>query len=111
MAQRDEKIAEGIARAAFRLGFPVIAYSDCAMSDVFARRGVPFTREFCADLDYDDDGRQIITMETPPIAAQHVPRKVRRAVTVVADTRCVHHDTPNAIEVAEAVYGALAAYL
>ena len=63
MAQRDEAIADGIADAALNFGVPVIAYSDCAMSEVFTRRGVPFSCEFYADLDYDDNGRQIITKE------------------------------------------------
>lgn len=124
MAQRDEKIADGIAEAALRYGVPVIAYSDCAMSEVFARRGVPFSCEFYADLDYDDNGRQIITMHHEPVTSEQVARKVLRAVTegktqsvngkdvaVVADSICVHSDTPNAVEVAKAVHGALAGRL
>lgn len=63
MAQRDEDFANGIADAALTFALPVIAYSNYAMSEVFARRGVPFTCEFYADLDYDDNGRQIITRE------------------------------------------------
>lgn len=124
MAQRDEKIADGIAEAALRVGLPVIAYSDCAMSEVFSRRGVSFTCEFYADLDYDDNGRQIITMKHDPVAAEQVTRKVLRAVAegktqsvngkdvnVVADSICVHSDTPNAVEIAKAVHTALASYL
>ena len=120
MAQRDEKIADGIAEAALRYGVPVIAYSDCAMSEVFTRRGVPFSCEFYADLDYDDNGRQIITMHHEPVTSEQVARKVLRAVAegktqsingmdvdVVADSICVHSDTPNAVEVAKAVHGAL----
>jgi UPF0271 protein len=121
MAQRDEKIADGIAEAALRFGLPVIAYSDCAMSEVFTKRGVPFSCEFYADLDYDDNGRQIITMHHEAVSGEQVARKVLRAVTegktrsvngkdvdVVADSICVHSDTPNAIEVAKAVHAALA---
>jgi 5-oxoprolinase (ATP-hydrolysing) subunit A len=124
MAQRDEEIADGIAEAALRFGLPVIAYSDCAMSEVFTRRGVPFTCEFYADLDYDDNGRQIITMAHEPVAPDEVARKVLRAVTegktqsiagrdvaVVADSICVHSDTPNAVAVAKAVHTVLAGYL
>lgn len=116
MAQRDETIADGIAEAALICGVPVIAYSDCAMSEVFTRRGVPFSCEFYADLDYDDHGRQIITREHPPADPEAVARKVRRAVTeglvtsvggrdvkVVAESICVHSDTPNAVVVAKAV--------
>lgn len=120
MAQREEPIAEGIADAALILGLPVIAYSDCAMSEVFTRRGVAFTCEFYADLDYDDDGRQFITKEHHPVSPEAAAAKVLRAVTdglttsvngkdvkVVADSICVHSDTPGAMEVAKAVHGAL----
>lgn len=120
MAQRQEPVADGIADAALTLGLPVIAYSDCAMSDVFTRRGVEFTCEFYADLDYDDDGRQLITKEHHAVAPDAVAVKVLRAVTeglttslngkdvrVVADSICVHSDTPGAMEVAKAVHGAL----
>lgn len=120
MAQKDETIAEGIADAALVHGVPVIAYADCAMSRVFTRRGVPFTCEFYADLDYDDEGRQIITREHPPVEPDTVARKVGRAVReglvtsvggrevkVVAESICVHSDTPNAVAVAKAVATAL----
>jgi UPF0271 protein len=120
MAQRQEPVADGIADAALTLGLPVIAYSDCAMSDVFTRRGVEFSCEFYADLDYDDDGRQLITKEHHAVAPDAVAVKVLRAVTeglttslngkdvrVVADSICVHSDTPGAMEVAKAVHGAL----
>lgn len=121
MAQRYEDIAEGIADAAALFGVPVIAYSDCAMSDVFSRRGIPFSCEFYADLDYDDQGRQIITKAHHAVEPEAVALKVRRAVTegltrsvngidvrVLAESICVHSDTPNAISVAKAVHAALA---
>jgi len=73
---------EGIADARrLVLGLPVIAYSDCAMSEVFTRRGVQFTCEFYADLDYDDHGKQFITKEHHPVAPDAAAAKVRRAVT------------------------------
>jgi 5-oxoprolinase (ATP-hydrolysing) subunit A len=120
MAQRETEVAEGIADAAESFGLPVIAYSDCAMSEVFARRGVPFFCEFYADLDYDDDGRQIIARHHAPVGPEAVAAKVRRAVAegltasvggrdvgVVAESICVHSDTPNAPAVAKAVHAAL----
>ncbi|WP_255561644.1 5-oxoprolinase subunit PxpA [Pseudohoeflea coraliihabitans] len=121
MAQKQRDIAEGIADAALIFDVPVIAYSDCAMSEVFTERGVPFVCEFYADLDYDDEGRQIITKEHHSVGPDAVARKVTDAVTrgvvrsvsgkevaVVADTICVHSDTPNAVEIARAVHEALA---
>jgi UPF0271 protein len=124
MAQRDEDIAEGIADAALAMKLPVIAYSDCAMSRVFARRGVPFSCEFYSDLDYDDNGRQVITRTHEPVTPEAAASKVLRAVTegktkslngrdvaVVADSICVHSDTPGAVEVARAVHAALGPHL
>jgi UPF0271 protein len=121
MAQREEAIAEGIADAALATRLPVIAFSDCAMSDVFARRGVAFSCEFYADLEYDDDGRQIIAKQHRAFSTTEVAAKVMRAVeegltrsvngkdvAVVAQSICVHSDTPNAVEVAKAVRQTLA---
>lgn len=121
MAQRDEAVANGIADAALKYRVPVIAYSDCAMSEVFTRRGVPFSCEFYADLDYDDNGRQVITKVHEPVAPEVAAAKVRRAietgltrslggkdVKVVAESICVHSDTPGAVEVAKAVHAAIA---
>ena len=124
MAQRDEDIAEGIADAAQILNLPMIAFSDCAMSEVFERRGIPFTCEFYADLAYDDKGRQIITREHHSVAPSDVAAKVRRAVVdgvttsvngkdikVVAQSICVHSDTPNALDVAKSVHQAIREFL
>lgn len=124
MAQRQEAVAEGIADAALALGLPVIAYSDCAMADVFTRRGVAFVCEFYADLDYGDDGRQIITMHhdavDPAEAANKVLRAVRDGVTrsvngndvaVLAESICVHSDTPAAVTIAAAVHTTLREYM
>ena len=80
MAQREDAIAEGIADAALATGLPLIAYSDCAMSEVFTRRGIAFSCEFYADLDYDDDGRQIIAKQHRAVSAAEVAAKVKRAV-------------------------------
>jgi 5-oxoprolinase (ATP-hydrolysing) subunit A len=120
MAQRDEAIADGIAEAALKYGVPVIAYSDCAMSEVFTRRGVPFSCEFYVDLDYDDAGRQVISKVHDPVAPKDAAAKAVRAITagltrslggrdvkVVAESICVHSDTPGAVEVAKAVHAAL----
>lgn len=120
MAQNEPAVAEGLADAANVFGVPVIAFSDCFMSEVFTRRGIPFSCEFYVDLDYGDDGRQVISREHPPIVAEIVAQRVRRAiedglttaisgkdVAVTAESICVHSDTPNAIAVARAVHDEL----
>jgi len=120
MAQKDEAVANGIADAALAMKLPVIGYANCVMSNVFTQRGVSFTCEFYADLDYDGEGRQVITMTHDPVAPEAAAQKVLRAiregktrsldgkdVAVVADTICVHSDTPGAVAVAKAVHTAL----
>jgi len=124
MAQRDPEVAEAIADAARVFGVPVFAFANCAMSDVFARRGIPFVCEFYADLDYNDEGRNIITREHHPVAPDEAAARVRRAVldgrtravsgkdvAVVAESVCVHSDTPGAAAIAGAVRQALAEWL
>ena len=124
MAQRDEAIANGIADAALKFELPVIAYSDCVFSEVLAHRGVPFSCEFYADLDYDDNGRQIITREHHAVDPGVVAQKVRRAVIeglttsvngkdvrVTAESVCVHSDTPDAALVARSVFEAIHEFL
>jgi len=121
MAQSEEHVAEAIADVALSMELPVIGYSNCEMSRVFTRRNVPFVCEFYADLDYGDDGRQIISMSHKAFDGAEVVQKVERAVAhgtaksvngreieVVADTICVHSDTPGALDVARAVHAALA---
>jgi UPF0271 protein len=121
MAQRDEEVAEAIADAAEALGAPLLAFADCAMSRVYARRGLPFLCEYYADLDYGDDGRNIITREHHAVAPEEAAARVLRAVgsgvtravsgkdvRVVAESICVHSDTPGAEAIARAVHEALA---
>ena len=120
MAQRDPAVAEAVADAAAIFGVPVFAFANCAMSEVFRRRGIPFVCEFYADLDYNDEGRNIITREHHPVAPEDAAQRVRAAVTegktravsgklvdVVAESVCVHSDTPGAIAIARAVREAL----
>ena len=124
MAQNESHVAEAIADVAESMELPVIGYSNCEMSRVFTERGVPFACEFYADLDYDDDGRQIISMSHHSVDEVEVVRKVKKAIAtgkttsvsgnevdVVAETICVHSDTPGALGVARAVHKALASRL
>lgn len=120
MAMKDADMAHGIADAVERFGVPVISFSNCVQEEVYRERGIPHVCEFYADLDYDDRGWQIITMEhdpvTPEVAASRVLRAVEEGrttslngkdVAVRADSICVHSDTPGAVAVAQAVFQAL----
>ena len=124
MAQKDPQLCEGIADAAEALQVPVIAYSDCAMSEVYERRGIEFVCEFYSDLDYDDEGQQLITKTHDSVSVDKTVTKVLRAieegvtqsvngndVKVTAQTICIHSDTPNAVDIAKAVHEALKPHL
>lgn len=124
MAMEQEAVAQGVADAAAALELPVIGVGNCVIEEVFATRRLPLACEFYADLDYDDRGWQIITLQHAPVdpaaAAAKVLRAVRdgrttsvngRDVAVKADSICVHSDTPGAVAVAKAVHAALARHL
>jgi UPF0271 protein len=124
MAMKDEAMANGIADAVETFGVPVIAFSNCIQEEVYKARGLPYACEFYADLQYDDRGWQIITMEHEAVDPQAAVERVRRAIAegktssinghdveVRADSICVHSDTPGAVAVAKAVFAALRPHL
>lgn len=121
MAARMEPIAHAVADAAQVFDVPVLGLAGTLHEEVFKARGVAFQAEFFADLDYDDDGRLLITREHKPVDAAEAARRVQIAVRegrvastsgkpvpVRAETVCIHSDTPNAVEIAKAVQGAIA---
>jgi 5-oxoprolinase (ATP-hydrolysing) subunit A len=121
MAMKYTPVAEGVADAAQALGLPVIGCTDSEMTRVFDQRGIDYACEFYADLDYDDEGRQIITMIHEAVAPEDAVTRVLRAlkdktarsingksVPVAIDSICVHSDTPGALPLAKAVYEAVA---
>ncbi|WP_349358062.1 5-oxoprolinase subunit PxpA [Stappia sp.] len=120
MAARMEHIAEAIADAAEVYGVPVLGLAGTLHEEIYTARGIGFLAEFFADLDYDDDGRLIITREHDAVDPDHAARRAVAAVrdgriesvngtplTVRAETICVHSDTPNAVEIARAVHAAV----
>jgi UPF0271 protein len=124
MAMKDEAVAHGIADVAEAFGVPLIAFAGCVQEEVYKKRRVPFTCEFYADLDYDDNGWQIITIEHKAIDPEAAAGKVLRAVEagkttsingkevkVVAESICVHSDTPGAVAVARRVFEVLQPHL
>lgn len=120
MAARLEPIAQAVADAAVAYDVPVLGLAGTLHEEVFNARGVKFQAEFFADLSYDDDGRLLITREheavAPQAAAQRALAAVRdgeiqsingKPIRVRAQTICIHSDTPNAVEIAKAVQGAV----
>ena len=124
MAARNEEVAHAVCDAADVYGVPVLGMKKTVHEEVYTERGHTFIAEFYADLDYNDDGSLIITREHDPVdpetAASRCLRAIEEGVTdsvngvsveVGSDCICVHSDTPNAIEVAEAVREAVRPYL
>ena len=117
MAMKYAPVAEGIADAALALGKPVIACADSEMTRVFDARGVPYSCEFYVDLDYDGEGRQVISMTHAPVEPADAAERARLALTeglaqsihgkkvkIATDSMCIHSDTPNALAIAKAVF-------
>lgn len=116
MAARDEAIAHAVCDAAEVFNAPLVGMLGTLHETIYPARGRTFMAEFYADLDYDDDGRLIITREHDAKDPQAAAAKCRRAieqgkvasvggrdVRVGAETICVHSDTPNATAIAAAV--------
>jgi 5-oxoprolinase (ATP-hydrolysing) subunit A len=121
MAARDEAVAHAVCDAADVFKIPLMGMIGTCHETVYRARGHALIAEFYADLDYDDNGRLIITREHHAVDPLEVTARCRRAilegkaksingrdVVVRADSICVHSDTPNAVEVARAVRDALA---
>ncbi|BDA87129.1 LamB/YcsF family protein [Aureimonas sp. SA4125] len=119
-AIRSEEVAEAIADAAEIFGVPLLGMAGTLQETVYTRRTIPFIAEYYADLDYDAEGKLIITRQH---AAKDAAEAARRAVRVMseglattieggdlpmrADTVCIHSDTPGADQLARAVNAAL----
>jgi 5-oxoprolinase (ATP-hydrolysing) subunit A len=124
MAARSEEVANAVCDAAEAFQVPLLGMARTKHEEVYTKRGFPFLAEFYVDLDYDKDGRLIITREHEAWDPQLAAKRTLRAVTekkvksvdgndipMRADCICVHSDTPGAVEVAKAVRNAIASYL
>jgi UPF0271 protein len=124
MAARQEEVANAVCDAADAFGVPLFGMAGTLHEQVYTARGHAFVSEFYADLDYDGNGGLIITREhhavDPKVAAERCVRAVETGkvkstagneVPVRADSVCVHSDTPNAVEIAQAVKQALAPFM
>ena len=124
MASRLEHVAHAVCDAADVFKVPLLGMIGTLHEKVYPARGHDFVAEYYADLDYDDDGRLIVTRahdaKDPDEAAARCLRAVvdgltstvgGRDVKVRADSICVHSDTPNAVDIAAAVRAAVKPYL
>ncbi|MGJ5177516.1 LamB/YcsF family protein [Bradyrhizobium oligotrophicum] len=124
MASRIEEIAEAVADAADVYKVPLFGMKGTLHETIYPRRGHTFVAEFYADLDYNPDGSLIVTREHDAKDATEAASRCLRAITdgitrtvagndvpTGADSICVHSDTPNAVEITQAVRKAAHSYL
>jgi UPF0271 protein len=113
----DEDQAAGVAEAAAAETLPVLGLPGSRLLALAARLGAVVRREFFADRGYDRSGRLVPRGQPDALVtdAEEVERRVRRILTdrvvrsidgadvpVVADSICVHGDSPDAVALATA---------
>lgn len=124
MAARMEDVAHAVCDAADVFSVPLFGMVGTLHEKVYPERGHHLVSEYYADLSYNPEGGVIITMVHEPVdpgeAAAGAVRAIQEGrattvegndVTVRADSICVHSDTPNAVEVAQAVRSAIESYM
>ena len=114
MASKDEEVARAVADAVTVFNVSIFGMVNTCHEKIYKyERGLDFVAEFYADLDYDENGKLIISKgQNKPYDSQLAVDRSLRAIaenkvkntggtdTIVgADTICVHSDTPNAIEI------------
>lgn len=122
-AWTDEDVATACAEAAQAFGVPMYGTTGTLHETIWPQY-TEVKWEIFADLDYDDDGRCIITRQhtavAPAKAVEQVMRVVKEGcirsingkdVPTRVDTICVHSDTPDSVAVAKAVHEAITPYL
>jgi UPF0271 protein len=122
LAARSEGITNAICDAAELFQAPLLGMAVTKHETVYKKRGFKFIGEFYVDLDYDREGRLIITREhaawDPDAAAKRTARAIEEKeseddgndIPMIADCVCLHSDPPSAVAVAKAVREAIAPY-
>lgn len=116
MAARQEHVAHAVCDAAEIFRVPLFGLSGTLHEKIYAERGLEFVPEFFVDLEYDDDAQLLITRDHARCNTKDISEKTLRAVrdgivvsaggkevSVRAETICIHSDTPNVVEIAQAV--------
>ncbi len=122
-AWTDEDVAAACAQAAQAFSVPMYGTTGTNHETVWPKYA-EVKWEIFADLDYDDEGRCIITREHVPVTPEKAVAQIMRViekgvirsingndVATKVDTICVHSDTPGAVEVAKAVRQAVEPYI
>lgn len=120
MAMQQEAIAHAVCDAAEIFDVPVFGMTGTLHEKVYKERGISFVAEFYADLEYNASGGLILSRVHDPKDPTEMAARCVKAITegmgtaedgslfpVGCETICVHSDTPNAIEIAQAVRNAI----
>lgn len=111
-AAHDRDLAEGIARGVARWNRDVtlVGLAGSPMLDVFRDAGFPVAAEAFADRRYEPDG-SLRSRQFDDALILDPAEAGRQAVSIaergIAETICIHGDTPGALKIAEAVAHAL----
>ena len=122
-AWTDEDVAVACGEAAQAFGVPMYGTTGTLHESIWPKY-TEVKWEIFADLDYDDEGRCIITRHHVSVAPEQAVEQVMRVVKegkvrsingkdvpTKVDTICVHSDTPDSVIVAKAVREAVESYL
>ena len=122
-AWTDEDVAVACAEAAQAFGVPMYGTTGTLHENIWPKY-TEVKWEIFADLDYDDEGRCIITRHHVSVAPEQAVEQIMRVikegkvrsingkdVSTKVDTICVHSDTPDSVTVAKAVREAVEPYL
>jgi 5-oxoprolinase (ATP-hydrolysing) subunit A len=116
MAARELETARAIAEAANVFGVPLFGLAGTCHETAAAEVGIPFVREFFADLAYGPAGELIIPRKQTAVDIEKAAARLKGVLekgrieatdgtplTITADSICIHSDPPNAREVAVAL--------
>ncbi|WP_063057403.1 5-oxoprolinase subunit PxpA [Nocardia sienata] len=120
MSSRDPELAEAVARVAAEYEVPIFGIAGTEHETAAGKIGVPFVAEFYVDLGYRADGTLIVARRPRATPVDEATKRAHRALgegiatavtgeefPIRVDSICVHSDTPNAIEIAQAVRNVL----
>jgi UPF0271 protein len=117
VSAKEEDVAHGIADAAEIFGVGVFGMVNTFHEKVYKERGIKFIAEFYSDLEYDETGYLVIAKGRnkyypADLAVERCMRAIKEKkvktinntdIDVGCETICVHSDTPNAVEILQAL--------
>lgn len=116
MSAREPDTARAIAEATKVFGVPLFGLAGTCHETAAAEAGIPFVREFFADLAYGPAGELIIPRKQTTVDIQKAAARLKGALengqidatdgtplAIRADSVCIHSDPPNARDVAVAM--------